>query len=56
LKDEAIDEVAHLIRLPSFSDSHLNVFVLRSSPWLAPLRGQPRFEAIIQNPANNEAL
>ncbi len=55
-KDRAMDEVEFLVHQPCLMDSHANVFEMEHSPWLAPLRGLPRFEAIIRDPANNAPL
>jgi TolB-like protein/cytochrome c-type biogenesis protein CcmH/NrfG len=56
MKDEAIDELALLLRKPSCVGSCSNVFEMRSSPWYAPLHGLPRFEALVHDPANNAPL
>jgi hypothetical protein len=46
-------EYARLLRVPS---SGLNVHEMKSSPFYAPLRGDPRFEALLNDPKNNEPL
>ncbi len=52
-KDQAITELARLLRLPS----ELNVHKMRAEParW-APLVGDPRFEALLNDPKNNAPL
>ena len=49
---EAVSEIARLLQKPSGP----NVFELRHSlDWL-PLRGDPRFEALLNDPKNNTPL
>jgi TolB-like protein/cytochrome c-type biogenesis protein CcmH/NrfG len=55
-KDRAIDEIALLVRRPYCLESHSNIYEMEQSPWFAPLRGLPRFEAIVHDPANNAPL
>ena len=50
--DEALKEIARLVRTPW----GLNVNVMRLSLQWAPLRKDPRFMAIINDPKNNEPL
>jgi TolB-like protein/cytochrome c-type biogenesis protein CcmH/NrfG len=63
-KDRAIAEYARLLRVPTSayyvsnpSDiSALNVHEMRRSPEFFPLRGDPRFEALLNDPKNNAPL
>jgi TolB-like protein/cytochrome c-type biogenesis protein CcmH/NrfG len=52
-KDRAIAEFARLLRTPA---SGLNVYVMKRSPDYFPLRGDPRFEALLNDPKNNAPL
>jgi TolB-like protein len=52
-KDRAIARVAHILSVPS---QVRGTYVLRSGPWLVPLRGDPRFEALMNDPKNNAPL
>ena len=51
-KDRALAEYARLLRVPS----GLNVHEMRRSPEYFPLRGDPRFEALLNDPKNNAPL
>ena len=51
-KDAACTELARLLTEPS----HANVHELRAAAWLAPLKGDPRFEALMSDPKNNAPL
>jgi hypothetical protein len=52
-KDRALAELARVLRMPgSWSAPHL----MRSDPYLVALRGDPRFEALLNDPANNAPL
>ena len=51
-KDRAIAEVARLLRTPR----GLNVHELKFGPEFFPLRGDPRFEALLNDPKNNAPL
>ncbi len=51
-KDRALAEYARLLRL----HSSVNVHEMRRSPEFFPLQGDPRFEALLNDPKNNEPL
>jgi TolB-like protein/Flp pilus assembly protein TadD len=51
-KDGALAELARLLRQPS-SEFTLNVFAARVDPGWLPLRGDSRFEALLNDPKNN---
>ena len=59
-KDRAIAEITRLLRIPTNGaasfDSMINIHALRVSPQFFPLRGDPRFEALLKDPKNNEPL
>jgi tetratricopeptide (TPR) repeat protein len=59
-KDRAIAEITRLLRIPTHSAGDLvsliNIHVLRVSPQFFPLRGDPRFEALLKDPKNNAPL
>ncbi len=52
-KDEAIAELKHLVRVPY---GNVNVYDLRLSGGFAPLKGDPRFQALLADPANNAQI
>ena len=52
-KDHALAEYARLLRLPGVN---LNVHRMKENPFYAPLRGDPRFEALLNDPKNNGPL
>ena len=51
-KDRAIAEYARLLRVPA----DLNVYEMRRHPFFFPLQGDPRFEALLNDPKNNAPL
>jgi tetratricopeptide (TPR) repeat protein len=51
-KEQAITEYARLLKIPS----NLNVHDMKRNPFYAPLRGDPRWEALLNDPKNNEPL
>ena len=60
-KDRAIAEITRLLRIPISSDgasavSLINIHALRVYPQFFPLRRDPRFEALLNDPKNNEPL
>ncbi len=65
-KDRALRDLAgllrepgvHLMRLESGDDyrTRINVHELRTSLEFFPLQGDPRFEALLNDPKNNEPL
>jgi TolB-like protein len=52
-KDKAIAALTHLLRLPY---GGVNVFDLKSGGFFAPLNGDPRFQALLADPASNAPL
>ena len=52
-QEQAIAEYARLLRT---LNSGLNVHAMRHSPEYAPLRGNARFEALLNDPKNNAPL
>ena len=59
-KDRAIAEITRLLHIPTHSAgdwiSLINIHALRVSPRFFPLRGDPRFEALLKDPKNHEPL
>ncbi|HEX7630627.1 MAG TPA: hypothetical protein VF388_00725, partial [Lacunisphaera sp.] len=51
-KDTALAELARLLRTPRGA----NVHQLRAGIFWQPLRGDPRFEALLNDPKNNQPL
>ena len=51
-EEEALAEVARLLKIPG----GLKVEQLRRDPFWKPLRGDPRFETLVNNPKNNAPL
>jgi TolB-like protein/Tfp pilus assembly protein PilF len=54
-KDRSLAVLAHVLRVPC-GGSLASVHRLRDDPWLTPLRGDPRFEALLNDPKNNAPL
>ncbi len=52
-KTQAIAEYARLLRTPY---ARINVYEMRKNPTYFPLHGDPRFEALLNDPKNNEPL
>jgi TolB-like protein len=52
-KDAAFAGLTHALRVPSSVGGANGI---RHNPWLVPLRGDPRFEALLNDPANNQPL
>jgi TolB-like protein/cytochrome c-type biogenesis protein CcmH/NrfG len=52
-KDEGLRGLARLITVPN---DQLNVYALRFDPLYLPFHGDPRFEALLHNPANQAPL
>jgi len=51
-KDQAIAELSHQLQIPQLN----TVAFMRVDPGLANLRGDPRFEAMLADPKNNQPL
>jgi TolB-like protein/Flp pilus assembly protein TadD len=51
-KDRALAELARLLRTPNSA----NIYELQRDPGWRVLRGNPRFEALVKDPANNAPL
>ncbi len=51
--DKAIEEAARLLRTPN---SIAGVYLMKCDPWWFPLRKDPRFLALIDDPKNNAPL
>jgi tetratricopeptide (TPR) repeat protein len=51
-KERALDELERSLREPGGA----RVYEARSSAWYLPLRGEPRFEAMLADPKNNAPL
>jgi tetratricopeptide (TPR) repeat protein len=52
-KDRAIEESARMLRMPFVGTS---VHMMKRDPFWFPLRGDPRFEALLDDPKNNAPL
>ena len=57
-KTRAIELYAQLLQTPCVSPrmAEINVHVMRHSLWYSPLRGDPRWEALLDDPKNNAPL
>jgi hypothetical protein len=58
-KNHAIAEYARLLRTPVRTQDReevLNIEIMRRCPEYAPLRGDPRFEALLNDPKNSAPL
>lgn len=53
-KDQALREIERLMREPT--GGLLSVYEMRRHPWLLPLWDDPRFQAILNDPANKAPL
>jgi tetratricopeptide (TPR) repeat protein len=53
-KENAINEFARLLGTPI--EQPLNVHEMRQSLWFRPLQGDPRFQALVNDPKNNAPL
>jgi tetratricopeptide (TPR) repeat protein len=51
-KDRALAELARLLRTPRGE----NIYTVKAGVWWFPLRGDPRFEALVNDPKNNAPL
>ena len=49
-------QFARLLRIPCSEWDILNVRVMRRHPLFFPLQGDPRFEALLNDPKNNAPL
>ena len=52
-KDKGLRDLSHLIAVPN---DQLNVYALRFDPLYLPFHGDPRFNALLSNPANQAPL
>ncbi|MSU48248.1 MAG: tetratricopeptide repeat protein [Opitutus sp.] len=55
-KEKALEEYARLLRAPVYMADELNVHVMKHHPYYFPLQGDPRFEALLNDPKNNAPL
>ena len=53
-KERALDELARLLRIPFGYE--WSVHDLAFDPAFAPVRGHPRFEALLKDPKNHQPL
>ena len=54
-KDSALAEYTRLFGIPVYS-GEVNVHVMKHHPFFFPLQGDPRFEALLADPKNNQPL
>ena len=55
-KEASLDELARAMRTAPVTPQLLNVHVIRHDLLFRPLQGDPRFEALLNDPANNAPL
>ena len=55
-KAEAVAGLTDILRSPRMAESQVNVYRLKYSLLTFPLRGDPAFEAMLNDPANNAPL
>ncbi len=55
-KAEAVAALADMLRSTTMAGLQMNVYEIRSSLLMVPLRGDPAFEAMLNDPANNAPL
>ena len=55
-KESALAEYTRLLGIPVSSSGVVNVHVMKRHPYFFPLQGDPRFEALLNDPKNNAPL